>query len=328
MKRREFLGVMGGAAAAWPVAVRAQQPARMRRIGILLTIAESDPEAHNRIGPFQQGLQELGWIEGHNIKIDYRFTSGLADRLQAQATELVASAPDVILVNSTPATTALHQATRTIPIVFAQIIDPIAAGVVESLAKPGGNVTGFTSFEFAIAGKWLELLKEVAPNLAHVTVLLTPGVTYMGLLRVAEKTAKQLGVRLASSNVADAAQIELAIAASAREPNGGLIVLPTPLTTVHRDVIVTLAARHRLAAVYPFRYFVTDGGLISYGVYLPELYRRSASYVDRILKGENPANLPVQAPTKFELFINLKTAKALGLTVPPTLLALADEVIE
>jgi putative ABC transport system substrate-binding protein len=327
MRRREFIAGLGGAA-AWAAVARAQQSGEVRHIGVLLTVAESDPEAQSRIKSFQQGLRELGWIEGRNIRIDYRFVAGLPDRLQAHVSELVASAPEVILVNSTPATTALHRATRTIPIVFAQMIDPVAAGVVESLAKPGGNVTGFMDFEFAMAGKWLETLREVAPKLAHASVLWTPSITYTALLREAEQTAPRLGIRLASYNVNTAAEFEAAIAETARNENGGLVVFPTPTNAAHRDLISASAIRYRLPTVSAFRFFAVSGALMSYGVYLPDLYRRSAGYVDRILKGGKPADLPVQGPTKFELVINLKTAKALGLDVPLFLQQRADEVIE
>jgi putative ABC transport system substrate-binding protein len=328
MRRREFLGVLGGAAAAWPVSPRAQQSGEMRRIGVLLTVAESDPEAQTRIKSFQEGLREFGWIEGRNIRIDYRFVAGLPDQLQTHVAELVASRPEAILVNSTPATTALHRATRTIPIVFAQMIDPVAAGVVESLAKPGGNITGFMDFEFAMAGKWLEALREVAPKLSNASVLWTPSITYTALLREAEQTAPRLGIRLTSYNVNTAAEFEAAIAEIARNENSGLVVFPTPINAAHRDLIIASAIRHRLPTISPFRFFAVSGALMSYGVYLPELYRRSAGYVDRILRGGRPADLPVQGPTKFELVINLRTAKALGLDVPLFLQQRANEVIE
>jgi putative ABC transport system substrate-binding protein len=288
----------------------------------------NDPEAQSRLQPFQQGLRELGWIEGRNIQIDYRFTGGSAERLQAHIAELVASAPEAILVNSTPATTALHRATRTIPIVFGQMIDPVAAGVVESLAKPGGNITGLMDFEYAIAGKWLELLKEVAPSLSHATILWSPSINYAALLREAERTAPRLGIKLASFEVTAPAHFEAAIAETARADNGGLVLFPTPPNAANRDLIGALAIRHRLPTVAAFRFFATSGGLMSYGVYLPDLYRRAATYIDRILKGGKPADLPVQGPTRFELVVNLKTAKALGLDVPLFLQQRADEVIE
>ncbi len=327
MRRRDLLH-FAGSAAAWPLAARAQQPGEMRRIGVLLTVAENDPEAQDRIRAFREGLRELGWVEGRNIRIDYRFAPMLAEQLQAHVAELVASAPEAILVNSTPATVALHSATRTIPIVFAQMIDPVAAGVAASLAKPGGNVTGLMDFEFDMAGKWLELLKEVSPKLSHAAALWTPSVTYTALLREAGRIAPRLGIRLASFDVGTPAQFEAAIGQTAREDNGGLILFPTPLNAAHRDLISALAIRHRLPTVAAFRFFAVSGGLMSYGVHLPDLYRRSAAYIDRILKGGKPGDLPIQGPTKFELVVNLRTAKALALDVPLFLQQRADEVIE
>ena len=327
MRRRDFIAGIGGAV-AMPMTARAQQPDRMRRIGVLLTVRENDPEAQSRLRPFQQGLRELGWIEGRNIRIDYRFTGGSAELLQIQVAELVASAPEVILVNSTPATTALHRATRTIPIVFGQMIDPVAAGVVESLSKPGGNVTGLMDFEYDMAGKWLELLKEVAPKLSHASVLWSPSINYAALLREAERTAPRLGIHLAAFEVTTPVQFAAAIAETARAQDAGIVVFPTPPNAANRDMISALAIRYRLPTVAAFRFFADSGGLMSYGVYLPDLYRRAASYIDRILKGAKPADLPVQGPTKFELVVNLKTAKALGLDVPLFLQQRADEVIE
>jgi putative ABC transport system substrate-binding protein len=273
-------------------------------------------------------MRELGWIEGRNIRIDYRFAAGRRDLLQTHIAELVAAAPEVILVNSTPVTTALHQATRTIPIVFAQMIDPVAGGVAQSLAKPGGNVTGLMDFEFAIVGKWLELLKEVAPKLTHVSVLWTQSITYAGLVRETERTGPRLGLRVASFDVSAPAQFEAAITETAREENGALVLLPTPQNSANRDLINALAIHHRLPTMSAFRFFAVSGSLMSYGASLPELYRRSAFYVDRVLKSEKPADLPIQGPTKFELVINLKTAKTLGLKIPPFLQQRADEVIE
>ena len=327
MRRRAFIGVLGGAA-VWPLAARGQRLGEMRRIAVLLALAESDSEAQDRIKAFRQGMHELGWVENRNIRIDYRFTAGRADWLQKHISELVASSPEAILVNSTPLTTALHRATRTIPIVFAQMADPVAAGVVESLAKPGGNATGSMDFEFAMAGKWLELLKDVAPKLSHASVLWSQSTAYSSLLREAERTAPSLGIRLASFEVNTPAQFEAAIVETAREENGGLVLLPTPQNAANRDLVSGLAIRHRLPTIAAFRFFAVSGGLMSYGVHLPELYRRSASYIDHILKGGKPADLPVQAPTKFELVINLKTANALGLDVPLVLQQRADEIIE
>jgi putative ABC transport system substrate-binding protein len=306
MKRREFITLLGGAA-AWPLAARAQQREPVRRIGILMNLAADDPEGQARVAAFTQGLQETGWAIGRNARIDIRWAAGDVERTRRFAAELVALAPDVLLASGGTTLGPLQQATRTIPIVFAQVTDPVGAAVVETLARPGGNATGFTQFEYGMSGKWLELLKEVSPRVSGAAVLRDPGVP---------------------PAVRDANEIERAVAAFAQLPNGGLIVLTGGAVLVHRDLIITLAARHRLPAVYPFRYYVADGGLISYGPDTIDPYRRAAGYVDRILKGEKPGDLPVQAPTKYELVINLKTAKALDLTVPPTLLARADEVIE
>jgi putative ABC transport system substrate-binding protein len=327
--RREFITLLGGMAAAWPVAAGAQQPERMRRVGVLLSIAEADPDAQRRIRAFQHGLEELGWTEGRNVRIDYRFGAGDAGRIATQVADLVALKPDVIVGNSTPVVVALRQATRSIPVVFVQIIDPVGSGLVKSLARPGGNMTGFSDFEFGTSSKWLELLKEIAPSATRAAVLLAPDLaSSTGLLRALEDVAPSVGVQLTPVPARDAAEIKRGLDSFARQSNGGLIVLPSPLTAVHRDMIITLAARHRLCAIYAFRYFALSGGLLSYGVDNADLYRRGASYVDRILKGISPADLPVQQPIKFELIINLKTAKALGIEVPPMLLARADEVIE
>jgi putative ABC transport system substrate-binding protein len=329
LKRREFVTLLSGAAAAWPLAGHAQQGARTRRIGVLTPLAESDPEGQARIGAFRQGLEKLGWTEGGDIRFDYHHAEQDADRLRASAANLVALTPDVILVNSSVMLAALKNATQTVPIVFVQVPDPVEGGFVASLARPGGNITGFTNFEYALAGKWLELLKEFAPGVARVAVIQNPtDRSSLEYTRTIIGVAPSFGVRVIAADPHDATEIERVIGALAREPNGGLIVLPGVFTFVHRDAIVSLANRHHAPAVYPYRYHVTGGGLVSYGVETVDLYRRAASYVDRILKGENPANLPVQAPTRFELVINLKTAKALGLTVPDSVLARADEVIE
>ena len=328
MKRRQFITILGGAA-AWPLAARAQQSERMRRIGVLMNLAADDPEAQVRLAAFHQGLQELGWTVGRNLRIDTRWGAGDADRYRRYSTELVALAPDVILAASGAIVPWLLQATRSVPIVFAQVPDPVGTGFVESLAHPGGNITGFTNFEFSIGGKLLELLKEIAPRVTRAAVLRDAadpaGVGQWGAIQTA---APSLGLELRVVDVRDAGEIERSITAFARGSNGGMIVTGSAPTAIHRDLIITLAARHRLPSVYAYRYHATSGGLISYGPETIDQYRRAASYVDRIFRGEKPADLPVQAPTKYELVINLKTAKALGLDVPPTLLARADEVIE
>jgi putative tryptophan/tyrosine transport system substrate-binding protein len=329
MKRREFIAGLGGAAAAWPLTARAQQPAQMRRIGVLMGITEDDPESKRRLTSFAQGLQQLGWTVGQNIRVDYRWRSVNADDLRRYAAELVTLAPDVILANGSAAVAALLQETRSIPIVFVFVTDPVGAGYVDSLSSPGGNVTGFTNFEYVFSGKWLELLKEIAPRVTRAAILrdsaIPAGPAQFG---VYQAVAPSLGIELRAINVRDDGEIERSITAFARSSNGGLIVTVSPAATVHRELIIGLAAQHRLPAVYYTRYFVTGGGLISYGPDVADEFRRAAAYVDRILKGEKPADLAVQAPTKYELVINLKTAKALGLDVPQSLLARADEVIE
>ena len=328
IRRREFIAALGSAA-AWPVVARAQTGDRVRRIGVLMGTGADDPEGQARVSALGQGLKALGWTDGSNFQIEYRWTAGDAARTQAYAAELVGLAPDVILVNSPQIVRAVQQRTRTIPIVFALVVDPVGEGFVESLAHPSGNITGFTSFEYAMGGKWLEVLREIAPRVGRVVVINEPeNVTAVGYLRTLQSFAPAIGVQLIPAHVHDVAEIEQAIDALGRESNGGFIVLPSPIALVYREQIVALAARYRLPAVYPFRYFVTSGGLVSYGIDSVEIFRRSASYIDRILKGEKPADLPVQNPTKYELVINLKTAKSLGLTVPPALLATADEVVE
>src|SRR6266436_8624954 len=330
LRRREFITLVGGAAAAWPLAARAQQREQMRRIGVLMNLGSDDAEGQARNAAFLQGLQELGWTAGRNVRIEYRWGAGDAELFRRYASELVALAPDVILAVGGAVVPSLLQATRTVPIVFTGTPDPVGAGFVESLARPGGNVTGFAPFlEFGISAKWLELLKEIAPHVTRVGVIRDPALaTGVGQLGAIQSVAPSLGVELRPLGVRDAGEIERAITAFARSPNGGLIVTGSTLAGVHRDLIVTLAARHKLPAVYFGRYFVLDGGLVSYGPDFIDQYQRAAGYVDRILKGEKPADLPVQAPTKYELVINLKTAKALGLEIPAKLLALADEVIE
>jgi ABC-type uncharacterized transport system substrate-binding protein len=328
-RRRQFITLLGGAAAAWPLAARAQQPERMRRIGVLQSLAADDPEGQARLAAFAQGLQQSGWTIGRNVQIDTRWAAGDAERFRRYAAELVALAPDVILAVGAAAVGPLQQATRTVPIVFVNTSDPVGAGFVESLARPGGNATGFLLHEYGTSGKWLELLKEIAPRVTRVAVLrdsaLAAGIGQLGAIQA---VAPSFGVELRPVDVRDAPETERAVAAFARASDGGLIVTGSTLALVHRDLIVTLAARHKLPAVYFQRVFVTSGGLISYAPDQIDQFRRAGGYVDRILKGEKPADLPVQAPTKLELVINLKTAKALGLDVPPTLLALADEVIE
>ena len=328
--RRAFITLLGGAAAAWPFGARAQQGERMRRIGVLAAYAENDPEAQARIVAFRQALQGLGWTEGRNIAMEYRWGAGDAGRARTFVAELVSLKPDVILAHGTPALTALYEATRTIPVVFVSVIDPVGAGTVQSLARPGANITGFSTFEPEIGGKWLELLKEIAPALRRVAGILDPGFRgFAGVWGAIENMAPRFGLQMTSLLFHEPADdLESAVANFAQQPRGGLIVLPTAINAVQRNRIFSLAARNRLPAIYAFRFYATDGGLMSYGIDTVDLFRRSASYVDRILKGEKPADLPVQAPTKFEMVINLKTAGALGLDVPPMLLARADEVIE
>jgi putative ABC transport system substrate-binding protein len=329
MNRREFIELLGGVAAAWPLAARAQQTKQMRRIGVLMVIGADDPEGQARSAAFAQGLQQLGWTVGQNVQIDYRWASANAEELRKYAAELVALKPDVILAHSSAAVAPLLQATRAVPIVFTIVADPVGAGYVDSLARPGGNATGFTVFEYAMGGKWLELLKEIAPRVTRAAVVrdsaIAAGPAEFGAIQA---VAPSLGVELRPVDVRDAGEIERAITMFAGSPNGGLIVTGSAAATIHRQLIVALAARHQLPAVYYTRYFVTGGGLISYGPDYVDQFWRAATYVDRILKGEKPADLPVQTPTKFQTVINLRTAKAQGLTVPPALLARADEVIE
>jgi putative tryptophan/tyrosine transport system substrate-binding protein len=329
MRRREFIALLGGAAAAWPLAARAQQPARSRRIGVLMNLASDDAEGQARLAAFHQGLQQLGWTVGRNVQIDYRWGAGDADRIRKFAAELVALAPDVILSTGSPSVAAFQQATRTVPIVFVTVVDPVSSGFVDTLARPGGNITGFALYEYSISGKWLQLLKEIAPRITRAAVIRDPALTAGGgQLGVIQAVAPSVGAEVTPVNVRDAGEIERAITGFARLPNGSLVVTASTLAGVHRDLIIALAARYRLPAVYPLRYFVAAGGLISYGPDQIDQYRQAAGYIVRILKGEKAADLPVQGPTKYELVINLKTAKALGLEVPPTLLARADEVIE
>jgi putative ABC transport system substrate-binding protein len=330
MRRRKLICLIGGAAVAWPLAARAQQADRMRRVGVLLNRVADDPEEQARLAAFLQRLQELGWTDGRNVWIDYRWAAADPDRSRTYAAELVALAPDIILAAGSQSVAALQQTATTVPIVFANVVDPVGAGFVARLARPGGNATGFTPFEYSLSGKWLELLKEIAPNLTRIAILRDPGIaTGIGQFAAIQAMASpSLGVELSPIDVRDGGKIERDIAALARESNSGLIVTASSGASVHRELIIMLAARHGLPAVYPFRYFVTRGGLISYGPDPTDQFRRAAGYVDRILKGEKAADLPVQSPTKYELAINLKTANALGLTMPPSLLARADQVIE
>ena len=329
MNRREFIMLLGGAAAAWPLAARAQQGGRMRRVGVLQNLASDDPAEQARLMAFGQGLQELGWTIGQNVRIENRWSAGDPDRIRRNTEEMVALAPDVILASGNAGVAPLLQATRTVPVVFVIVPDPVGAGFVDSLARPGGNATGFIAYEYGLSGKWLEVLKEIAPGVTRAAVIRDPALASgPGQFAAIQSIAPSLGVEVSPVNVRDAGEIERAITAFAHSPNGGLIVTGSALVGIHRHLIIALAARHKLPAVYVERTYVAAGGLISYGSDFLDQYRRAASYVDRILKGEKPADLPVQQPTKYELVINLKTAKALGLDIPPTLLVRADEVIE
>jgi len=328
MQRRDFIIVLGGAAAAWPLAARAQQPDRMRRIGVLMNLGADDPEGQVRLKTFLQGLQTRGWIEGSNLRVDTCWGEGKAERFRSCAAELIGLAPDVILAGSGAAMPALMEATHSLPIVFVQTVDPVGQGYVASLAKPEGNATGFTQFEFSIGGKWLELLKQIAPQLTRVVVLRDANVEGTAQFAAIQSAAPLFGVQVRPINVRDPGEIERGVNLFAARPDGGLIVTASANAAVHRDLIIALVTRHKLPAIYPFRYFVTSGGMISYGPDPIEPYRRAAEYAHRILNGEKPGNLPVQAASKFELVVNLKTAKALGLSIPPTLVARADEVIE
>ena len=328
IERRKFLATLGGAAAAWPIAARAQQGERMRRIGVLMGGAGRDPVEHARLAAFLDGLRQLGWTDGRNVRIDTRWPAGDADR-RAYAAELVGLAPDVILASASASVAALQQASRSAPIVFANVIDPVGAGFVASLAQPGRNATGFTAFENGISGKWLELLKEIAPHMTRAAVLRDPSLAAgIGQFAAIQSMASSSAVELSAIDTRDVGEIERALVAFARKPNGGLVVTASASALIHRDQIIALATRLRLPNVYPFRYYPSNGGLASYGPDQIDQYKRAAAYVDRIIKGEKPADLPVQQPTKYELVINLQTAKTLGLNVPPTLLARADEVIE
>jgi putative ABC transport system substrate-binding protein len=329
MKRREFMTLLGGAAAAWPLAARAQQPERMRRVGVLHPFAAGDPEAEARNRVFEQALRALGWTVGQDLKIDYRMAGGDADRIRQYAAELVALAPDVIMPVGSATVAPVQQAAPTIPIVMVNVADPVGAGFVQSLSRPGSNTTGFTNFEYSLGGKWVELLKQIAPGVTRAVVLRDPTTAAgIGQFGAIQSVAQSLAVELTPVGMRDLGEIERSVAAFARTAKGSMIVTVGSGGGVHRKLLISLAARHKLPAAYPYRYAVKDGGLISYGPDTQDIYRRAAQYVDRILKGEKPADLPVQAPTKYELVINLKTARTLGLTVPDSLLARADEVIE
>ena len=328
--RREFIMLLGGSAAAWPLAARAQQAERMRRVGLLIQFPESDPEGQARIAAFREELQKLGWRIGGNLQIDYRWAASNEERARSAAAELLAFTPDVISANSTLPLRAVQQATRTVPIVFTTIIEPIGQGFVASLAHPGGNTTGFSYLEVSIGGKWMNLLKEIAPRITHVACMFNPqrGPYSVGISHFAQEAAQRLGVQYIAAPVFEPTQIEPVVATLAREPNGGLIISPDATTVTHREQIIALTIRYRLPAIFSEQMFAVGGGLVSYGADYIDQFRQAASYVDRILRGANPADLPVQQPSKFYLAINLKTAKAFGLNVPETLLARADEVIE
>jgi putative ABC transport system substrate-binding protein len=329
MKRREFITLLGGAAAAWPLAAGAQQPEPIRRIGVLMSIAAGDPEGQRRARSLEKGLAERGWVLGQNIEIEYRWAGGNASVIPKLAVELVSMRPDVMLANSTPVLAALAPASNSIPIVFTNVSDPVGGGFVESLAHPNKQITGFTDFEYPISGKWLEILKEAVPRLTTVIVLINPDTASgQGYLPAIQRSAAMSGIRLLKSDVMSAADIERAINDATSSQNAGIIVLPSLLTVAHRKLIVSLSSANQIPTIYPYRVFAIEGGLVSYGIDTVDLYYQASSYIDRILRGAKPADLPVQAPNKFELLINLKTAKALGLTVPPSLLTRADEVIE
>ena len=328
MKRREFISLLGGAAAVWPLAARAQQAERMRRIGVLLNMTADDVVHRAYIAAFREVMAQLGWTDGRNVKIDVRWSGGDGARLRKDAEELLGLRPDVVVAGVGPTTPVLQQLTRTVPIVFVTVVDPVGAGFIDRLARPGGNMTGFIQFEYTLSGKWLELLREIVPHVSRVGVVRTTGPAGIGQWAVIGAFASPMGVELRPINVSVTGETERALSAFAGDPNSGLIVTVADVAIIQRELIIALAARHRLPTVYPYRFFVEAGGLISYGPDLLGLYRQAAAYVDRILKGEKPADLPVQAPTKYELVINLKTAKALGLAVPHSLLARADEVIE
>jgi ABC-type uncharacterized transport system substrate-binding protein len=327
MRRREFITFVGSAAVVWPLAARAQQAEQVRRVAILMNVDSAEQRENHAV--FVQVLQQLGWIDGRTVRIDTRWANGQASEIRKHATEIVALAPDLIVATGNAGMVPLLQVTRTIPIVFANVADPVGAGIVETMARPGGNATGFVQFEYSLSGKWLELLKQIAPSVTRVAVLRDPDIpSGIGQFAIIQSVAPPLGVEVSSINIREAGEIQRAVAAFARSPNGGLIITPSALAVAHREIIVSLAAQYRLPAVYYRRWFVDQGGLISYGYDALQQYRNAAGYVDRVLKGAKPADLPVQVPTKYDMVINLKTAKALGLTMPSSLLTSADEVIE
>jgi putative tryptophan/tyrosine transport system substrate-binding protein len=329
MRRREFITLLGSAAAAWPLPARAQQPERMRRIGVLLGFTEADPEVKTWLAAFEEGLQQLGWGKGRDLRIDYHWAGNDEQRLRRYAADLVETAPDVIFAATGLALVALNRETRSLPIVFVQVSDPVKLGFVETLARPGGNITGFTTFEYSMGGKWLELLKDTTPGSTRIAIIFDPrNPTQAPYVQAIQASAPSFGVQLILASVRDEGEVHRAIDAFAQQPNGALIVVPNIVTILHRELIIALAARHRLPAVYPYRLFATAGGFMSYGIDLAETYRHAASYVDLILKGANAGELPVQLSAKFELVVNLKAAKALGLTIPEPFLQRADEVIE
>jgi putative ABC transport system substrate-binding protein len=328
MRRRKFITLLGGAAASWPIAARAQQREQMKRIGILLPAAANDAEFQTWVGVFLQALAQLGWTIGNNVRIDVRWATANAADIRRHAAELAALAPDVILASGSSTVGPMLQATRTVPVVFPTVVDPVGAGFVDSLARPGGNATGFLLYEYSLGGKWLELLKQIAPDVTRVAVLRDAATSGTGQFGAIQAVAPSLKIEVSPVNLRDASEIEAAVETFARAPNGGLILTGSGMSILHHDLIITLAARHKLPAVYYERFFVAAGGLISYGPDRTDQFRKAAGYVDRILRGEKPADLPVQAPTKFQLVINLKTARALGLAIPSGVLARADEVIE
>jgi len=328
VRRRQFL-IAAGMLLAVPSSAKAQQAGKVRRIGVLSSTAKADREVQSRLAAFEQGLLELGWKDGSNLRIDYRFGEGDPTRLSQFAKGILDLRPDVVVAFGTGAASAFRQQTLTIPIIFVQVSDPVAAGFVTNLARPDGNITGFTNFEFSIGGKWLQLMKEFAPKASSILVLFDPRLSsWPPYMRAIEASAPKLGMQLTPAGAHNSAEIERELETFATRPNGALVVLPNPLATTHRDLIISLAAQHRLPAIYPYSYYASSGGLMSYGVHLPDLYRRAASYVDRVLNGAKPGDLPIQQPTKFELVINLKTAKALGLKIPQSVLVRADRVIE
>jgi putative ABC transport system substrate-binding protein len=329
LRRRDFIALLGGAA-AWPVAVRGQQPDRVRRVSMLLSIAENDPEATSRIKAFQRGMRDLGWIEGRNVRIDYRFAASDPNKIREYVAEFIGLVPDVIVGNGTAVVAVLQRATTTIPIVFAVLNDPVGQGFISSMARPGGNITGFTFVEFSMIGKWLEMLRDVSPRLSRVAMMFNPDTApyYHFYLRSFESLPRPIATEVKAVHVRDVAEIEDVVAKLGGEPNTGLIAPPDPFIVVQRDAIMRSAERHRVPAIYAYRQFVSEGGLMSYGPDTADIFRRAASYVDRVLHGANPADLPAQSPTKFEFVVNLKAAKAIGLTIQDSFLLLADEVIE